>query len=263
VYPNGQGYHTFSNFSEASYLPATVDRLKANWQYLNLSHPVTIGEFGTSDGDDVPCSSTVQHGCNLTLQETTTYDSLLWLKLLASDADGGNRWRMNDLPVPLEAQLNTWIGNISDPTTYLTYRQEAYFGLAADDGTSEGIIKPIGTWIRFFTHYLRDSFPRLPRVTLTTQLAPSNVRVGYSCSSSQAMFASGYAQQHLGSLNYSTFDPQGTASVAAFTMQDGRLAVMSTADTQVNISMDYFCRHPLETIASVDLLAGQVQHINC
>eukprot|EP00045_Choanoeca_perplexa_P009073 m.85804 g.85804 ORF g.85804 m.85804 type:complete len:783 (+) comp14738_c0_seq2:107-2455(+) len=262
VYPNGPGYHTFSNFTEASYLPTTIDRLQANWDALNLSHPVTIGEFGTSDGDDMPCSSTVQHGCTVSLQETTTYDSLLWLTVLSSNADGGNRWRMNDLPVPLEAQLDKYIGNISDPTTYLKYRQEAYFGLAADDSTEFGILKPIAMWIRFFTSFLKDAFPTLPKMALTTHPANTSVRLGYTCQGAQAMFASGYSEQHTNAVSYRS-ETHGTTSVGAYTRRDRQVAIMATADTVVNVTISYFCINASKPEATFALLAGQEVLFSC
>ncbi|EDQ89260.1 uncharacterized protein MONBRDRAFT_32463 [Monosiga brevicollis MX1] len=196
VYPNGPNYHTLNNFSMAAGVPTTLDRLLANWAALDLNHSVTLGEFGLSEGDDVPCSATQLTGCNITTAESTLYDSLLWLYALATNTDGANRWRMNDIPLPLAAELDSYIGSIQ--TNYAKYRQESYFGLFLADNTLDGRPKTLAFWLQFFTAYLRARFPHHPTLNMTLHSDEGLLNIAYSAHGAQSTFCGGTGPQTCG-----------------------------------------------------------------
>jgi hypothetical protein len=163
---------------------------------------LTLGEFGTSDGDDVPCSNTEPHGCNVTLQDVVASDAVMWLTAFAGNFDGANRWRVWDLPIPVSVRMDSWIGDYNSYLGRLKYVQEAYFGLYLDDGTATGKAKPIATWLRFFGAYL-DNRGHVDATGVNLTLLPSNdtlTKVAHLLVAPDAVFCGGFRAQRCGDL---------------------------------------------------------------
>lgn len=213
VYPNAPGStFTFHNFTEALYVPTTGDRIHANWAALNVSKPITYGEFGVSDGDSYPAGRGGAGGVAfVTLQESCAYDAATWLTLLARGYAGGNRWRVFDKPYPLEVVEDVWLGNDSVPANHLKYEREAYFGLYCDDGTLAGRPKPVALWLRFFGFYIRTRGGPPPSSSCDLNLKPSPesaTQLAHVLQTDDALFCGGWVA--------ASCSPALAYSVAAF-----------------------------------------------
>ena len=257
AYPNAPGgTFTFDNFTEASFVPSTLDRLAGHWwSQAKQPRPITLGEFGTSDGDFLTAiNSTVP------LQASAAADAVVWLTAWALDQDGANRWRLNDCPFTLNVVLAPYIGNVTDPSTRLTYLREGYFGLYIDDGTVMGRPKPVAVWLRFFSEFVRTALaagsgPGSGTLTLLPA-AENPTWLGHVYRAPQAVFCGGWMQYRCTpGLEYTSERGEVTL-VGLYWCGNAEVRLQATADTRVQLDMALLSKGHVRGVHNVSLLAG-------
>lgn len=114
----------------------SLDRLALVWKNM----PVTLGEFGYSDGAAVD-------GKTVDVNTSAAAEMAVLLTALAHGRAGCAKWMLNDIPEVQLRDCAPWVPQRS-------WRTEGRFGLYAYDGTQSGCPKPIVHALRFLREYV-------------------------------------------------------------------------------------------------------------
>ncbi|MBN2450726.1 MAG: hypothetical protein JXR77_10070 [Lentisphaeria bacterium] len=189
---------------------ATLDRLARLWP----DKPITLGEFGYSNGIPMPDGA-------LDLHTSAVGEMIHFLYALTSGCDGCKKWMLVDWPLAVMIHYGDWNRGLE------TRIYEERFGLYAWNGNLRGHPKPIVHAVRCLREYV-------DRGTLAGELdvLPGNNPIGtaYRFRGQNALF--------VGDVTYDSKEVSFTAGVPAnvLLLWDGEaLRVTATADAVVRL----------------------------
>ena len=208
-------YQSPTSYADVVKNATALDRLAKLWP----NQPTTLGEFGYSNGIQVP-------GGALDLQTSAVGEMMHYLQALAQGHSGCTKWVLTDWPTPMQRDNCGWMGQGSS--------YEERFGLYYYDGTPQGGPKPIVPALRFLSEYVAGGGTG-GKMTIS----PGKTSIGavYVYEAPRALCV-GDISYRSPRLELDTLDGKPTNLMLTW---DGKaLRIMSTCDARVRIQASAF-----------------------
>lgn len=191
----------------------TMDRLHAMYP----DKPVTLGEFGYTSGY-------VLDGRPLSAQCQALGEMMHLLHAWTHGYGGVFDWQVYDFDPVNYRRIAVW----NRDRYRFKQDYERLHGIYAWDGTPDGMLKPYGMCMRFFSDALRDG---LERGELTCRAAQTQIGTGFVFRAPNALMVGDRAHDD-GLLRFDA----GEERVVCLFWHDGEIRMMSTGDVDVTLS---------------------------
>lgn len=191
----------------------TMDRLHAMYP----DKPVTLGEFGYTSGY-------VLDGRPLSAQCQALGEMMHLLHAWTHGYGGVFDWQVYDFDPVNYRRIAVW----NRDRYRFKQDYERLHGIYAWDGTPEGMLKPYGMCMRFFSDALRDG---LERGELTCRAARTQIGTGFVFRAPNALMVGDRAHDD-GLLRFDA----GEERVVCLFWHDGEIRMMATGDVDVTLS---------------------------
>ncbi len=216
---------------------ATLERLRK----IFPAQPVTLGEFGYSEGLKMP------DGTYLDMYSASVAEMITLLYSYAHQYSGVMFWLLTEWPVANIKYNAPWVA----PEKLTT---ESRFGLYCYDGTESSRPKPIAHATAFLAKYLAEN-PTAHSARFELTDADTPIKTGYVFTAPKALFI-GNRQYKSPALSFHAAQPANLM----LTWNDKELTIMSTADVALTISPESITARKAKEV-TIGLLAGETVRI--